>query len=747
VLRIPLQKNQLVTPAVVVAAALFAALTLLLGFGVPAAGLLEWLAPGWVAGAWLLMAYGFGTALRAWAFPGLQQPSDPRRVPLALAMGVAAALAIDNLLGTLGLLQPNGAWAIGTTALGGTLALHDAWRRRRPFLFLRVHASAAAWFAIPALAALAIAAMLPPGLGWSSEFGGYDALAYHLQLPKEWFELGAIRPLAHNAYSGFPSFVEGAYLHLMALHGGSQAPQATAVAAQALHAMLAVTAAGTAGAIAAATILEGPGDVQMPGAVRARALGTVFLLGMPWILVTGSLAYDEMAALLCLGGAMLAWTSQGRAPGFRLAGVLGLLLGAMVGCKLSMVPMGLLPFGAFALLWPAGSLLRKMIIGTCAVIVMALVLAPWLVRDATVAGAATFPFRMPGAGADAPVGWWDAARAERFAAAHAPDRSMGWMGTLGLASRTAFADGVVRGLDPDAAGSATPAWYAAWAPAMWAGLAALAVMLFRPASLSGVTYASQWFEDDEDELREERFRALAFAALLGLQLAAWVLLTHMKARFLLPCAVPIAALVALAGTAAWNRADGRRRRFPVRARAMLAAGAAVLLAWAAQPLAALWLDARIARNVEIWATTGDPGVIGRGNATLVEQARGLGDPLPLAWAANWLLPPDARLGCEGEADVFWITRTPDYGDVWDGGPLAAVLRAHGDDADAAVRALRARGLTHLAIGEAMLARWKASGWLDPALTPDRVRAVAARLQPVARLTSGGVLYALPVDGR
>ena len=92
---------------------------------------------------------------------------------------------------------------------------------------------------------------------------------------------------------------------------------------------------------------------------------------------------------------------------------------------------------------------------------------------------------------------------------------------------------------------------------------------------------------------------------------------------------------------------------------------------------------------------------------------------------------------------FWCAATPAWGTTWDGGPLARALRAHPDDPSAAIDAMRAEGITHLAIGESMLARWKAAGWLDPALAPAGVRAVAARLTPVAAIASGGTVYALP----
>jgi hypothetical protein len=359
-------------------------------------------------------------------------------------------------------------------------------------------------------------------------------------------------------------------------------------------------------------------------------------------------------------------------------------------------------------------------VAPAAAITAAAVFAPWLARNVHAIGSATFPFGVPGAGAIGSAtgtDWWTAEQAARFAAGHSAG-GLGLVDRLAILWRTLLADG---GLGVTGGGAGTPgaAWAAAWAPTAWLGAGALALAAAR--------------------LRDRR--AAAITAVLLVQLAFWLVATHLKARFLLPCAVPLACAAGIAG-ALLPRAAGSRWGLAT----LATAGA--LLAWSFQPFAAMEGDPRTSANTAMWEAAGeDRAIIGPGSRAATEGLTAVGDPLPLAWAANWLLPPDARLGCEGEADVFWITRTPDYGDVWDGGPLAAVLRAHGDDADAAVRALRARGLTHLAIGEAMLARWKASGWLDPALTPERVRAVAARLRPVARLTSGGMLYALPAEGR
>ena len=62
-------------------------------------------------------------------------------------------------------------------------------------------AAALLWTAAPAVAVLLVAACSAPGWLWASEFGGYDALSYHLQLPKEWLHLKKITTLDHNVYS------------------------------------------------------------------------------------------------------------------------------------------------------------------------------------------------------------------------------------------------------------------------------------------------------------------------------------------------------------------------------------------------------------------------------------------------------------------------------------------------------------------------------------------------------------------
>ncbi|MFO0963439.1 MAG: hypothetical protein U0625_11125 [Phycisphaerales bacterium] len=682
--------------------------------GTPAVAQAWWF-PGILAALWMGMAAGFGRVARALLFPGISI-EDPRRGPLSLGLGIAVALALDNLTGTAGMLvtgnKPAVIWTLvvgNAIAIGGYKPLITALDMRR------VARAPLIWCALPAMAALAAAAAAPPGFLWSTEFGGYDALSYHLLLPKEWLEGGAIVPLEHNVYSAFPSFLEGAYLHLFALAGSGAPAHAGATAAQALHALLAVATAWMVGTLAAQACVGCSKDHVIDDAERrwARAIGWCGVLGVPWVLVTGSLAYNDLGVLAMLAAAMLGWTAAPLSGPVRLGIASGLLLGAAAGCKLTALLLAAIPFAAWAIFWPGGpGIFHAIVWCVPAAAGMAwLVLWPWMHRNGVATGSPTFPFVIPWltpAEGTARNGWWSAEQIARFALAHRADPDLSWAQRL----QALFDQGVRHGFGASPEGTPAASWLPQWSIAFPLGVAALPVMIWR-----------QWR------------RGLAWGAMLGTQCAAWMLATHLQSRFLLPCLVPLTVVTAAAGAPWLARA---------RAPAWRVAMAVALVLWTMAPAALLFLDARTNRNLQVWAQTdGATQVVAAGTRAAAQEAMDHRDPVPLAWAANHLLPADAVLGCEGEADLFWCVRTPQYGTVWDGGPLAQALRDQGNDIDGAIRALRERGITHLAIGGPMLDRWRAAGWIDPILTRDRVRAVEARLRPIAKLASGGTLYRLP----
>lgn len=688
-----------------------------------------WL-PDWVpagpllAGAWLLAALGYGRAIRALLFTGMPR-TDPRRTGLSLGLGVAFLLSVDSLLATVGAFGPGalrlvGAWAVVATGIAAAAFDRGSSRQAGASLIAGPRGGALAdaggllapwspwslaWPAAAAVAVLAFVASLPPGIAWATEFGGYDALSYHLQLPKEWLEAGRAAPLRDSAYSLFPSLVETATMHAWTL-ASSEPVHALATAPQWMHAGMAVAAALVTGALAAS--LLAPAEPE-----RARrwtiAFGTCALLGIPWVVVTGSLAYNDMAAVLLLATAMMAWTCAPATGGARAGVAVGLALGAAVGSKPTAAGMAVLPFLAWCVVDRSGPGMRAHVRGAAAAAAVGFaVLLPWLVRNALALGAPVFPF------AGRADGWWTAEQAGRFAAGHSAPPGTGLGDRLAALWDQGFREGFGPTPGPDP-------WLPQWGLAFAAGSLALAMLLLR------------------------RTRGTAgLAAMLAVQAAFWMAATHLKPRFLLPCAVPIAVAMAIAF------APSREPRSPAARRALAGCLLLALLAWSLQPAAVLRMDPRmrdpqgaVANLVDLGGAIRDlgPGTRAEATAALAE-----GSAMPLPWIANWILPADAVLGCEGIADVFWCRRTPVWGTVWDGGPLARALRAHPDDAAAAVDAMRREGLTHLAIGEAMLARWKAAGWLDPALQPDRVRAVAASLRPIAALASGGTVYELPLAG-
>ncbi|NJL31121.1 MAG: hypothetical protein HC898_05545, partial [Phycisphaerales bacterium] len=140
-------------------------------------------------------------------------PDHRARRVVRLGIGLGLMLLLTMLAGWAGLLNAWTAWFL--CAPGVWIA---AWkiadRKRRGLLDIERWPNppwTMTFCLIPATFML-IAAICPPGTLWSVEAFGYDTLAYHLQLPKEWIASGSITPLPHNVYSHLPSLVESGYM-------------------------------------------------------------------------------------------------------------------------------------------------------------------------------------------------------------------------------------------------------------------------------------------------------------------------------------------------------------------------------------------------------------------------------------------------------------------------------------------------------------------------------------------------------
>lgn len=663
--------------------------------------------------AWLLLVAGAPAAWYLLGAAGLGRALDPfvrgSRDPGALraALGVALMLSLSHALGCLGLLagRAGRAVAIALPTLGVALLaaglVADARRERR----IVIRASAVWWLAAPAVALLLVAACQPPGWLWDSEFGGFDALSYHLQLPQEWLALGRIVPLEHNVYSYLPGYIESAFLHLGVMTGapaeatpssrpvGFVAGDGTRLlSCQVLHAGLALLAAWIVGRAARAA--SGVCGADLRRANAAGALGGVLFIATPWMIVVGSLAYNEMGAVALGAGAMLAALDTNLPPA-RRAGVAGLLVGAACGCKATALlfvgpPVGILLLG----LAPARRWLAMVAAGSAAGAVM---LAPWLIRNAYFGGNPVFPYLTSLFG----HAHWSPDQAERFRAATIIEEPI--LTRLRLL------------LFPDPTDPAGPRHRGMLHP-QWG--------LFFPFLLAGAVAAAI--------PTSTRRVALLLSAGLASQLAAWLFASHIQSRFLIPLAIPGCMLMglALAGP------DGRRRLL------RLVAGSAAIVI-------------QLAGTVRVFAGQrgGQPGallVLGPGalSGTIYRDpadAERFGPPSPEVFL-NLSLPPGRRVYLLGDSTPLYYAVPVLYNTTWDCSPMADAIREHPGDPAAWSRRLRERRIDLVLVNLSELSRLSRSGFLDPALTPE---AIAAWLPTTTRVRSwpgGRVLVSLEPTG-
>ncbi|MEM8783573.1 MAG: hypothetical protein AAGE65_12055, partial [Planctomycetota bacterium] len=463
-------------------------------------GLLPWLAGWWAAAA------GLGWALSR----GLEQPGRPPWAwPLRLALGGAALMLLTWLVAVAGGLRPIPMAALIAAGLGlAAFAWRresvrpgpeqgDAWGNPKPLPTGRVALACAA-----PLALLAVAVTLPAGSLWSTEAYGYDVLSYHLNLPRQWVAAGGLVETEHDVYGYLPSLVEVAFAQFMSLRGTE--PSAVYLA-QGFHASWAVLAAWLVG-----------GFVRRVGSsATAGALAAGVMLAVPWVLVTGSMAYNEMVVVaLAAAAAWLALEPPPCLKSWRLGMAVGLAVGAATLAKLTAGFMVAVPIGLMLLItrrWSAAAVAGAA--GT-------LVLTPYLIRNAAWTGNPVFPFATGWLGA----GHWTPALTQRWDAGHGladgetfsvPSLLRQWLlnsgyGAIGGRATPIETQNIAR----------FPREYGV--PALWLSVLAAAPIVWRRHR--GFRTSDHW-----------RFAFVASLCLvfwLALQLAFWFVLTHQQSRFL-----------------------------------------------------------------------------------------------------------------------------------------------------------------------------------------------------------------------
>lgn len=475
------------------------------------------------------------------------------RGPLAFALGTTGLGSLTLLLGRLGGLAPGPVRLALAVPIAAELGLSAReWRRaparRGRAAISRAMALRAAGFGLvagPFLLLMALGAMVP-----AIEF---DALEYHLQGPKEFYQAGRIAFLPHNVYTSMPLGVE--MLHLLGMEVCADW-WSGALVGQLLVMLHAPAAAALIGLTA-----------RRLGSPRAGWVAAVVYLTTPWIHLVATIPYVE--GPLVLYHAALIWTltwmarrdvevmiprrirTAGRVPDGPRCGpredwaLLGLLAGGAMACKYPALVSAVVPFGVVAL---GAAIRRRSAAGMLAYVAgVAVAVGLWLVRNLLDTGNPVYPLGYGVFGGR----HWDAARQAQWASAHGP----------GPATLAALGAGLL-----DLAGRSD------WQSPLYAALAPLAPL--RPGSRRAV--GALW----------------GYVVYL---FATWFLLTHRLDRFWLPALAPLAVLAGMGAN--WTCARG----WTAPLAAVLAVGIAPNLVAITTELAGLnrWTDDLRALRAEV----------------------------------------------------------------------------------------------------------------------------------------------------
>ncbi len=325
---------------------------------------------------------------------GRRMPGTPASLVWSTAFGLFITWLVTaaHLLGLVGLLNGWTSFALLVLPALGLLTGLPWLRQQRMPRFAT--AGSLLWLLpLAALLTALVAATVPPGLLWGGEPNAYDVLSYHLQIPREWHDLGAIAPLHHNVFSRMPLGNEVLFLVAMHLKGGA------GVATLACHFVNVALAVGTVAATFAA--VRGGG-----GSSRSAQVAALLVACVPWTLMLATIAYNEPLYLLA-ASLTAAWLVRLLAAGEQRALYwIGLFIGLGLTAKYPAVLMLLVPsaiaVGALRRSWKEPLLVMGISIA---------VAGPWFVRNLLWFGNPISPLVFG-------VDGWEATRVARFADAH-----------------------------------------------------------------------------------------------------------------------------------------------------------------------------------------------------------------------------------------------------------------------------------------------------------------------------------------
>jgi len=350
-----------------------------------------------VAAALIALCGGLGRLLaRA---PGL---NGLARMAFEAALGIGVAATLWLLLGVLGLYRTWLAWLL---LMAGLFFLRNSVRDWfREWSDLRGWWRAAGRFEQILLAIGLLFALNQLWIALSPPIK-YDALSYHLQLPRLYLAAGRLTFEPQLVYWGHPQIAEMLYTWAMSL--------ASTTAAAAFGWM-----AGLLAVLGAASLASS----FFPGSKQDRNAAAVFaalaLLAAPTVREMLAWSYNDLFSALfgvAAFGAFYAWQSSGQRSWLYW---LGLCVGFAVGTKFTAGVLALALYPALLLIpGRARPALKDWLISGLFAL---LAFAPWAVKNLVYTGNPVFPYFIP-------TLWYSA---ERLDMAHSLPEPIGWAQTL-----------------------------------------------------------------------------------------------------------------------------------------------------------------------------------------------------------------------------------------------------------------------------------------------------------------------------